>query len=180
MANPVIAAPAQSISLEQAKPEKLFYVVANVVVYRQSDGRCLLLKRHDRERVHPGLYGVIGGKAEWRDYDLTRPSGYHGEVAFFSDVLENLLVREVGEEAGIEIQPKPHYLNSVMYVRSDGMPTMLVKFCAEYKSGDVVIEQGSFSDFMWVNEREVTTLPCIGGIAEEVAETIRYYKQEEA
>lgn len=155
-------------------------MVANVVVYRRSDGRCLLLKRHDRERVHPSLYGVIGGKAEWQDYDLRHPSGYHNEVAFFTDALEGLLVREVQEEAGIAISQDMHYLHSAMYVRADGTPTMLVKFCAEYVSGEVTIEQESFSGYTWANVDEAMALPCIGGIAEEVTETIKYYTHKEA
>jgi len=36
--------------------------VANVVVYRGLDGRCLILKRHEREKVHPGKYAQPGGK----------------------------------------------------------------------------------------------------------------------
>ena len=42
--------PAKKISIDEAKKEKLFYFVANVVVYRGSDGRCLILKRHEREK----------------------------------------------------------------------------------------------------------------------------------
>lgn len=33
--------PAEKISLKNAKEDKLFYFVANVVIYRQKDGRCL-------------------------------------------------------------------------------------------------------------------------------------------
>lgn len=42
----------------QAKTKKLFYFVANVVVFRQSDKRCLILKRDEREKVHSGEYAV--------------------------------------------------------------------------------------------------------------------------
>ena len=60
--------PASKISIENAKKDKLFYFVANVVVYRESDGRCLILKRSEREKVHPGKYAIPGGKLEWEDY----------------------------------------------------------------------------------------------------------------
>jgi len=50
--------PAKKISLENAKKDKLFYFVANVIVFRETDGRCLLLKRDLREKVHPGKWGV--------------------------------------------------------------------------------------------------------------------------
>ncbi len=65
---------ASSISLDQAKHDKLFYVVANVVVYRDSDKRCLILKRDPREKAHPNKYAVPGGKLEWKDFDLQKPT----------------------------------------------------------------------------------------------------------
>ncbi len=58
---------AKKISLDKAKQNKLFYFVANVVIYRESDKRCLILKRDKREKVHPGKYAVPGGKLEWED-----------------------------------------------------------------------------------------------------------------
>ena len=61
---------AKRISLKDAKQDKLFYFVANVVIYREKDGRCLILKRDEREKVHPGKYAVPGGKLEWEDLDL--------------------------------------------------------------------------------------------------------------
>jgi len=44
---------ADKISLDNAKKDKLFYFVANVIVYREKDGRCLILKRSENEKVHP-------------------------------------------------------------------------------------------------------------------------------
>ncbi|MBI4022909.1 NUDIX domain-containing protein [Candidatus Berkelbacteria bacterium] len=175
MADTVVQHPAQAISIDQAKTEKLFYVVANVVVYRRSDGRCLLLKRHDREIVHPGKYGVIGGKFEWLDYDLAHPGRMNGSVIDFPNAIEDLLSREAMEEAGIAISRSLAYLNSVAYVRPDGVPAILVKFAAEYAGGDVKLEMGSFSDYVWANEGEAQELPCIHGIVDEIRQTIRRF-----
>ena len=66
--------PAQKISIDEAKRDKLFYFVANVVVYRERDGRCLILKRDEREKVHAGRWGVPGGKLEWNDMDIEHPT----------------------------------------------------------------------------------------------------------
>jgi|TARA_B100001971_G_C18155479_1_gene518287 hypothetical protein len=54
--------PAKKISISTAKKNKLFYFVATVVVYRKKDGRCLILKRHKREKVHPGKYALPEGQ----------------------------------------------------------------------------------------------------------------------
>jgi len=60
--------PAEKISINNAKINQLFYFVANVVIYRESDGRCLILKRSDDEKVHPGKYCVPGGKLDWSGF----------------------------------------------------------------------------------------------------------------
>ena len=166
---------AQKISIDFAKKDKLFYFVANVVVYRESDKCCLILKRDPREKVHPSKYGVPGGKLEWSDLDLTKPTRMNGDVFDFENAVEGLLVREAMEEAGIQIQPELAYINSVAFVRPDETPVVLVKFAAKYKSGEVVLEKGAFTDFAWVNATEVKKYECIEGIAEEVAKTIELF-----
>lgn len=167
--------PAKKISLNKAKVNKLFYFVANVVVYRESDKRCLILKRDMREKVHPGRYAVLGGKLEWEDLDIKNPSRFNGDVLDYEDIVEKLLKREVLEEAGIEIKGCLKYVNSVAFIRPDETPVILVKFAAKYLSGEVKPEKGSFTDYVWVNEEEVKKYECIDGIKEEVAETIKIF-----
>ncbi len=167
--------PASKIGIENAKQDKLFYFVANVVVYRPSDGRCLILKRSDDEKVHPGKYCVPGGKLEWKDLDLSKPTRMNGEVLDFENAVEYLLAREVKEEAGIEIERDLKYINSVAYIRPDGIPTILIKFAAAYKSGEIKTEDGSFTGFAWVNEQEVGNYDCIAGIPEEVKKAIKIF-----
>lgn len=170
--------PAEKISLTNAKENKLFYFVANVFIYREEDGRCLILKRSMREKVHPGRYAVPGGKLEWEQMDLKNPTRMNGDVLDFEDAVEELLIREAKEEAGIEIAKSLKYINSVAFVRPDEIPVVLVKFAAKYKSGEVSPEQGAFDEYAWVNEEEVKKYECIDGIHEEVAVTIKLFKEE--
>lgn len=163
---------ARHISLDSAKEDKLFYFIANVVVYREEDGRCLILKRHERETAHPGKYAVPGGKLEWGQLDLDSPTRLNGDVLDFEDAVEDVLEREAREEAGIEIERDLHYINSVAFVRPDGIPSVLVKFAACYMGGDVVLEEGDFTDYAWVNAEEVLNYPCIDGVPEEIAQTV--------
>src|SRR3989344_2477195 len=160
---------AKKISIDNAKHNKLFYFVANVVPYRESDGRCLILKRSMREKVHPGKYCVPGGKLEWKDLDINNPTRINGDVLDYQDAVERLLAKEVMEEAGIKIGNGLIYINSVAFVRSDGIPVILIKFGGKYMEGEVKLEQGCFDDFAWVNAEEIKAFDCIGGIAEEVA-----------
>lgn len=167
--------PAKEISLKDAKQDKLFYFVANVVVYRESDKKCLILKRDAREKAHPNKYAVPGGKLEWSNLPINNPTRMNGDVIDFENAVEELLKREVKEEAGIEIQNNLHYINSVSYIRPDGVPTLLIKFAAKYRSGDVKLEQGAFTDYAWVNSQEVQNYDCIEGIKQEVERTIKLF-----
>jgi len=174
----MIATPmtASAISLEKADPSKLLYFVANVVVYRESDGRCLILKRSEREKVHPGKYCVPGGKLEWKDMDVTKPTRLNGDVLDFEDAVEKLLAREVLEEAGIAIYQDLKYVNSVAFVRPDGIPVILVKFAARYAGGEIRLEEGSFTGHAWVNEDEARGYDCIKGIPEEITKTVKLFR----
>lgn len=168
---------AEKISLENAKENKLFYFVANLIIYRESDKRCLILKRSDEEKVHPGKYCVPGGKLEWENFDLNHPTRMNGDVYDFEGSLENLLRREVSEESGLEVENNFYYINSVGFVRPDGIPVMMQKFTAKYKSGEVKLEQGAFTDYAWVNKEEISKFDCIGGIREEVIKAINLFNQ---
>ena len=166
---------AEKIDLTQAKQDKLFYFVANVVIYRNSDSRCLVLKRSSREKVHPSKYAVPGVKLEWKDLDLANPTRMNGDVIDFENQIEKLLKREVLEEAGIKIGGNFHYLNNVVFIRPDGIPVVLIKFAAEYISGEVVLEAGSFDEYKWVTAEEVKDLDCIEGIQDEIEQTIELF-----
>ncbi|MGV8169496.1 MAG: nitroreductase family protein [Candidatus Nanoarchaeia archaeon] len=166
---------AEKISLEKAKQNKLFYVVANVVIFRESDGKCLILKRSEREVAHPNKYGVPGGKLEWNDLDINKPTRVNGAVLDYEDAIEKLLIRETKEEAGIEIHEDFKYINSIAFIRPDEVPVILVKLAAKYKSGEVALEEGSFTDYAWVNEKEVDKYECIKGIPEEIKKTIKLF-----
>ena len=167
----------RTISLDKAKQDKLFYFVANVVIYREEDARCLILKRDEREKVHPGMWAVPGGKLEWEDLPTDKPTRINGDVLDFEDAVENLLVRESKEEANVDIETTLHYINSVAFIRPDNVPVVLVKFAAKYIGGDIVPEKGAFTDFAWVNAEEVKKYECIDGVSSEVEKTIEHFKE---
>ena len=167
---------ARSLNIESATRNKLFYFVATTVVYRRDDSRCLIMKRDNREKVHPGKWGILGGKLEWSDLDLTQSTRMNGEVHDFFNIAENLLAREALEEANIHIEKDIHYIKSLGFVRPDGIPVVMIEFACAYESGNVIPEKGSFTDFAWVNDKEVKTYDCIEGIKDEVNMTISIFK----
>ena len=167
--------PASQIHLTNAKQDKLFYLVANVFVYK--DGKCLILKRHEREKAHPGKYAVAGGKLEWNDLPVDNPTRINGDILDYQKAIEKLLYRETLEEAGVEIDTSQmKYIGNVAFIRPDGIPCVLVQFAAPYKSGEIKLEADAFTAYAWVNAEEVKQFDCIDGIPQEVAMAIRLFK----
>lgn len=167
--------PADKISIESAKADKLFYFVCTVIPYRAEDGRCLILKRADREKVHPGKWGTPGGKLEHGDLDLANPTRLNGDVADFQGMVASLLRREAQEEAGITLGDDFRLLGDIVFVRPDGIPVVMLQFGADYAGGEIVLEEGAFTDSAWVDAAEVMNYDCIDGIQEEVSRTISLF-----
>jgi len=166
---------ASKISLDNAKKDKLFYVVANVVIYRESDKKCLILKRAATEVAHPDKYAVPGGKLEWKDLPMNKPTRMNGDVYDYENAIGELLKREAFEESSVVISDDLVYINNTAFIRPDETPVMLVKFAAKYVSGEVVLEEGAFTDYAWVDGVEVDNYVCIDGIADEVRKTIALF-----
>ena len=168
---------AGKVSIDNAKQDKLFYVVTNATIYRRSDGRCLIMKRSQREKVHPGKWANAGGKLEHKDLDMGAPTSTDGDVMVFDDALIKLLMREVKEESGLDVKPEPNFISSRVFVRPDETPVVLLKFGVEYNSGEVRPEEGAFTDYAWVNAAEVEDYDCIEGVADEVKAAIRLFEK---
>ncbi|MGD0511134.1 MAG: NUDIX domain-containing protein, partial [Candidatus Micrarchaeaceae archaeon] len=122
-------------------------------------------------------YAVPGGKLEWKDLDISNPTRLNGDVLDYERAVEDLLARETMEEAGVEIEHGLAYVNSMAFIRPDEIPVVLLKFAARYKSGEVKLEEGSFTDYAWVNGDEVKNYDCIKGIQEEVAQVIGMFSK---
>lgn len=162
-----------SISIGKAKKSKLFYFVATGVIYRENDGRCLILKRSQEEITHPGLWTIVGGKLEWEDFKEEKITRWNHDIPNWENLIEELLFREAKEESGLEVED-PRYLSSVGFIRPDGVPVVCPKFALKYKSGEVKIAH-EFDDFAWVNSKEIKGYEIIKGIDNEIQKTIEIY-----
>lgn len=169
---------AKRVSVDNAKPDKLFYVVTNATIYRRKDNRCLILKRSEREIVHPGKWANVGGKLEHGDLNMDAPTSIDGDVAVFEDALNKLLMREIYEESGVKVKPEPKFIDSKVFVRPDETPVVLLKFAAEYASGEVKPEAGAFTEYAWVNGEEVENYDCIEGVTNEVKASIEAFQND--
>ncbi len=57
-------------------------------------------------------------------------------------------------------------------VRPDEIPVLFMLFSAIYKSGEVKLEEGAFTDFAWVDDEEVKNYHCIDGVDDEIIQAI--------
>lgn len=156
------------ISTTEAKQDKLFYVVANVIIIDRSRGVCLLLKRGDNEKVLPGKWGHAGGKLEHDDVKkLILASG--GEpIEGVDNILGKLAQREAKEECGLDVREESEVIKNKVFVRPDGIPVFMATVVSEYSGGEVIIEEGAIADYAWVALDELANYDCIKGVPEEV------------
>lgn len=158
------------ISLDKAKSDRLFYFVVTGTIYHPRKKKCLILQRSKKETAHPGLWGVTGGKLEWNDLKKNPVTRMNHDILDWEDLVEKLVKREAKEECGLDVGDLI-YLDSVVYLRPDGVPTVCFKFAVKYKSGNVKIAP-EFDGFAWVDAQEVKKYNCIAGVHQEVSKTI--------
>lgn len=155
------------VSTSEAKQDKLFYVVANVIIIDSAKKACLLLKRGDNEKVHRGKWAFPGGKLEHNDVkQLIIETGVE-PIDGIDNILGKLAVREAKEECGLEVQEDGYVIKNKVFIRPDGVPVFMATLASEYTGGDVIIEDGAITDHAWVNKQQLDNYDCIEGVREE-------------
>ncbi len=139
---------------------QVHYITATVILVR--NGKFLITKRAEWEKAFPGKWTVPGGKLEVLDYALKeKDTSVH-----WYNVIENLAKREVREEVGLEIG-KLDYVTSLVYVRSDEIPSLIISLWTESKEGDVRL-CNALTEYKWVTLEEAKNYELIEGIYEEL------------
>jgi 8-oxo-dGTP diphosphatase len=139
---------------------KAHYVSVTGILVK--DGKYLITKRADWEKAFPGKWTVPGGKVEVLDYALRkRDTSEH-----WYNVLEDVLKREVKEEVGLEIE-NIGYITSMIYLRGDGIPCLIVSLFAFPLSEEIKLCP-ALTDYTWVSLEEAKNYELIEGIYEEL------------
>lgn len=141
------------------KCELVHYVVVTVIVMK--DGKFLVAKRAPFEKAFPNAWTVPGGKLETQEY-MSRPKD---TTHHWYNVFEDVARREVREEIGIEIKDL-QYLTSMVYVRPDGVPCVIVSLFAEYAGSEVRL-CSALTEARWVSFEELKGVELIDGLYEE-------------
>lgn len=136
-----------------------YIVVTGVLV---KDGKYLITKRADWEKAFPGRWTVPGGKLEVLDYVLREKDTPH----HWYNVFEDLLKREIEEEVGLEFE-NLGYVTSLVYIRPDKIPCIIVSLYADAKTDNVRL-CNALTEYAWVTLEEAKNYDLIEGIYEEL------------
>jgi len=150
---------------------KAHYIVATGIIMK--DGKYLITKRANYEKAFPGLWTVPGGKLETKDYKDRKQDTDAGQ---WYNIVEDVLRREAKEEVGLEIG-KINYLASLVFIRPDGVPTLVLSMFANHKNGEVKLGEG-LTEYSWVNLEEAKKYQLIPGIYEEIEMLDKHLKGE--
>jgi len=144
----------------EVKDKKLHRIALTCIIYK--DGKYLIVKRSEKEKAFPGKWTVPGGNLETDDY-IDLPASGAGQ---WYNALEVSLRREVKEETGLDVE-KLNYLVDIAFIRPDGLPVVILSYWADYKSGDVKLDEDN-TDHAWVDLEEAGNYELIEGIFGEI------------
>ncbi|MFH1308241.1 MAG: NUDIX domain-containing protein [archaeon] len=150
------------------KNQAHYIVVTGILV---KDCKYLITKRAEFEKAFPGKWTVPGGKLEVLDYALrNKDTEFH-----WYNILERLLKREIKEEVNLEIK-NIGYVTSLVYIRPDNIPCLIISLYAEPASEDIKLCK-ALTEFKWVSLEEASSYDLIEGIYEELEILDAHLKQ---
>ena len=148
------------------------YIVVTVIPINK-EGKFLICKRANWEKAFPGMWTVPGGKMEVLDYALREKDTKHHWYNVFEDVGK----REVLEETGL-IVDNLDYVTSMVYIRPDKVPCVIVSLFAEC-AGEVKL-CNALTEYAWVDLEESKNYEIIDGLYEEFEILDKKIKGEKA
>jgi 8-oxo-dGTP diphosphatase len=128
----------------------MFVVNVEAFVWREADGRYLMIERGASEEIAPGTLVPPGGKLEWDDAR--------------EDTLAQVLRREVLEEAGVEVAD-PRLAESKVFDGSFGgrvLPVLDLVFWCRWVSGEPqAADPDEVAGLGWLSPAEILADPRV-------------------
>ncbi|MEK7652878.1 MAG: NUDIX domain-containing protein [Patescibacteria group bacterium] len=158
----------------EIKDKELHRITSTAIIYKEEGGqfKYLITRRSLSKKSFPGKWTVPGGGLETDDYTNTpKTTNYHWYFA-----IENSLRREIREEVNLEVG-RVKYLLDMAFIIPDGTPAIILSFYADYKSGEVKLDEDSI-DHAWATCEECKNYDLIEGILAEIEMVERILRGE--
>lgn len=148
-----------------------YLVVTGIIV---KDGKFLITKRAGFEKAFPNRWTVPGGKVKVLDYILRKKD----TEELWYNILEDGLKREIEEEVGLEMK-NIGYVTSMVYIREDQVPCLIISLYGELKEEKEVVLCRALTEYAWVSLEEAKSYDLIDGIYEELVILDKHLKDGE-
>jgi len=152
------------------KHKELHRITSTAIIYKGN--KYLITQRSLNEKAFPGQWTVPGGGLETDDY-INTPKTTNDHWYFG---IERSLRREILEECNLEVD-RIKYLLDIIFIRSDGISSIILSFYCSYKSGKVKLDEDSI-DYAWVTYKEAKKYDLIEGLLEEIEMVEKILKGE--
>ena len=144
----------------EIKNKELHRIASTAIIHK--DGKYLLTQRSFNKKTFPGKWTVPGGKLEIDDYiNLPKTTSDHWYFA-----IDKALRREIQEETGLEVG-KLSYLCDMTFLQPDGIPSVILSFYGDWRSGEVKLDEDNIN-FSWVTPEEAKNYDLVEGLLEEI------------
>jgi len=145
----------------EIKHRDLHRITSTAIIVKED--RYLIVKRSPNKKAFPGMWTVPGGGLEVDDYiDIPKTTSDHW---YFG--IERSLKREIVEEVGLTDLGRIKYLLDILFIRVDGVPSAILSFYCDYKSGEVKLNEENV-EYKWVTLEEAKEYELIPGILGEI------------
>ncbi len=148
--------------------DKLHEIAITAIVVK--DGKYLITHRSNPNKKFFDMWTVPGGRLELADYErFSKDTSVH-----WYNIVEKVLRREVKEEVGLEIE-NVNYLTSIAMKVAEH-PSLILSFIADYKAGEVTLQEEELDKAQWVTLEEAKDYNLIEGIYDELVMADEYQK----
>ncbi len=151
--------------------EKVHYVAVTGII--RKEGKFLICKRSEKEKIFPNKWCVPGGKIEHSDFINTpKDTSSH-----WLGIFEKVLRKEIKEETSLEIK-NIGYVSSLAMMRPCGHSSIFVSLYADYKEGEVKLAADELSEHAWVTLEEAKKYDLIENIYEQLEKVEEIYTKK--
>ncbi len=146
------------------KHKELHRIASTAIIYKKEkdEYKYLITQRSFEKKAFPGLWTVPGGGLETDDYIHT-PKTTQDHWYF---AIEKSLHREILEEVNLKVG-KIEYLLDMVFIRSDGIPCIVLSWYCPYKSGKIKYDSDTINH-AWVKINQLKKYNLIEGIRKEI------------